>query len=162
MVRFIGTDTASVELLFNMFTSGIETFIIPCEQLLYPSDVEVCRLRFTVALISASLSFWKRWRWPNRNFLSCDGNHWARGPGYRVLTVEPCVAIDLAQLTMYFDRRDALCIQKLYHRPHFTVGGCWNKSFHLQPLQLCYCKVPLVYVSCDIITLSRTLSLFTQ
>ena len=26
---FIGTDTASVELFYNIFTSGIETFIIP-------------------------------------------------------------------------------------------------------------------------------------
>ena len=41
-----------------------------------------------------------------------------------VLTVESCVAIDMAQLTMNFDRRYALCIQKLYHRPHFTVRRC--------------------------------------
>ena len=26
---------------------------------------------------------------------------------------------------------------KLYHRPHFTVCGSWNKSLHLQ---LCYCE----------------------
>ena len=54
-------------------------------------------------------------------------------------TVEPCVAIDLAQLMMNFDRCYGLCIQKLYHRPHFTDGGCWNKS-QLQPLQRCYCE----------------------
>ena len=54
------------------------------------------------------------------------------------MTIEPCVAIDVAQLTTNFDRRYVLCIQKLYHRPHFTVGGCWNKSLHLQPLQRCY------------------------
>ena len=46
------------------------------------------------------------------------------------------MAIDLAQLN--FDRRYALCIQKIYHRTHFTVGECWNKSFHVQPLQRCY------------------------
>ena len=46
----------------------------------------------------------------------------------------------MAQLTMNFDRRYALCILKLYHRPHFTVGGCWNKSLHLKPLQRCYCE----------------------
>ena len=40
-----------------------------------------------------------------------------------VLTVESCVATDLAKQTMNFDRRSALCIQKLYHRPHFTVRG---------------------------------------
>ena len=66
-----------------------------------------------------------------------------------MLTVEPCVVIDLEQLTtMNFDRRYALCIRKLYHRPNFTVGGCWNKCHHLQSLQRCYCEnsgVPLVH-----------------
>ena len=57
-----------------------------------------------------------------------------------VLTVEPCVAIDLAKLTMYFDWRYSLYIQKLYHRPHLTLCGCCNKSLHLQPLQRCYCE----------------------
>ena len=38
------SDTASVELFFNIFTSGIETFAIPWDQLLYPCVVEVCRL----------------------------------------------------------------------------------------------------------------------
>jgi hypothetical protein len=47
--------------------------------------------------------------------------------------------IDLAQLPMNFDWRYALCIQKLYHWPHFTVGRSWNKSLHLQQLQRCYC-----------------------
>ena len=42
--RFIVTDTASVELFFNIFTSGIETFVIPWDQLVYPCVVEVCRL----------------------------------------------------------------------------------------------------------------------
>ena len=31
MERFIGTDTATVELFFNIFTSRIETFVIPWE-----------------------------------------------------------------------------------------------------------------------------------
>ena len=39
-----------------------------------------------------------------------------------MLIVEPCLVIDLAQLTINFDRRYALCNQKLYHKPHFTVG----------------------------------------
>ena len=39
-----------------------------------------------------------------------------------------------------FDRRLALCIQKIYHRPHFTVSGSWNKSPQLQPLQRCSCE----------------------
>ena len=57
-----------------------------------------------------------------------------------ILIVEPCVAIDLAQLTMNFHRLYALYIQKLYHRPHCRVGGSRNKSLHLQPLQQCYYK----------------------
>ena len=64
----------------------------------------------------------------------------------------------LAQLTMDLDWCYALHIQKLYHISHFTVGGCWNKSLHLQLLQRCYCEnlgVPLVHASCDIITLSQ-------
>ena len=56
------------------------------------------------------------------------------------MTVEPYVAIDLAQLTINLYRRYALCIQKLYHRPHFTAGRCSNKSLHLQPLQRCFCE----------------------
>ena len=44
MKRFIGADTASVELFFNKFTTGIKTFVIPWDQLLYPCVVEVCRL----------------------------------------------------------------------------------------------------------------------
>ena len=42
--RFIGTDTASVELFFNILTSGIETIFLPWNQRLYPCVVEVCRL----------------------------------------------------------------------------------------------------------------------
>ena len=36
MKRFIGRYTASIELFFNIVTSGIETFVIPWDQLLYP------------------------------------------------------------------------------------------------------------------------------
>ena len=45
MGRFIGRVTANVELFSNIFTSGIETFVIPWDQHLYPCVVEVCRLR---------------------------------------------------------------------------------------------------------------------
>ena len=45
----------------------------------------------------------------------------------------------MAQLPMNFDRRYALCIQNLYHKPHFTVSRKWNKRLRLQPLQWCYC-----------------------
>ena len=44
MERFIGTDAASVELFFNIFTSEIVTFVIPWDQLLYPRVQEVCCL----------------------------------------------------------------------------------------------------------------------
>ena len=47
-----------------------------------------------------------------------------------VLTVEPCVAIDMVQLTMNFDPCCALFSKKL-SLYHFTVGGCWAKSLHL-------------------------------
>ena len=41
---FIGKYTASVKAFFNIFTSGIETFVIPWDQLLYSCVVEVCCL----------------------------------------------------------------------------------------------------------------------
>jgi hypothetical protein len=58
------------------------------------------------------------------------------------------------------------CIQKLYHRAHFTVGGSWNKSFHL--LNSCNDatvrtqEVPLVHAPCYIIALSCMCSRFSQ
>ena len=64
----------------------------------------------------------------------------SRTPAGDMLTVEPCVDINLEELTMNFDRRYALYIHKVYHRMHFTVSGCWNKSLKLQPLQRCYCE----------------------
>ena len=36
MKTFIGTDTASLKLFFNIVTFGIETFVIPWDHLLYP------------------------------------------------------------------------------------------------------------------------------
>ena len=42
--RFIRTDIASVQSFFNIFTSGIETLVIPWDQHLYPCVLEVCRL----------------------------------------------------------------------------------------------------------------------
>ena len=42
--RFPGTDTASFEIFFNIFSSGIETFVIPWDQRLYPYVVKICRL----------------------------------------------------------------------------------------------------------------------
>ena len=56
------------------------------------------------------------------------------------LLVHDVRPIDLAQLTINFDRCYALCIQDFYHRLHFTVGWNWNKSLRLQVLQRCYCE----------------------
>ena len=38
--------------------------------------------------------------------------------------------IDLAQLMLDMDWRYALCILRLHRKPHFIVGGGWNKSLH--------------------------------
>ena len=43
MQKFIGTDSARVELFFSIFTSGIETFVIQWDLLLYTCVVQVCR-----------------------------------------------------------------------------------------------------------------------
>jgi hypothetical protein len=42
MEIFIPTDTASVQLFFNIFATGIETFVIPWDQLLNTCVAEVC------------------------------------------------------------------------------------------------------------------------
>ena len=44
MERFTGIHTASVELILNIFTSVIETFVISWDQHFYPCVVEVSRL----------------------------------------------------------------------------------------------------------------------
>jgi hypothetical protein len=44
MEIFIATDTVSVQLFFKIFATGIETFVIPWDQLLNTCVVEVCHL----------------------------------------------------------------------------------------------------------------------
>jgi hypothetical protein len=44
MEIFIARDAASVQLFFNIFTPGIETFVIPWDKLLYTCVVVVCHL----------------------------------------------------------------------------------------------------------------------
>jgi hypothetical protein len=44
MEIFIATDTASVQLFVNIIATGIETFVVPWDQLLNTCVVEVCRL----------------------------------------------------------------------------------------------------------------------
>ena len=65
------------------------------------------------------------------------------------------MAINLAQLMMNFDRRYALCIQKLYHRSHFTIGGCCSNFNRCNNATVRPRDVPVVHASCDIITLSH-------
>ena len=80
--------------------------------------------------------------------VSCFGTHLAHNflnnrCSVRILCNKErqiCGKLLLAQLIMNFHRRCALCIQKLYHRPDFIVGGSWNKSLHLQSLQRRYCE----------------------
>ncbi|GFV54249.1 hypothetical protein TNCV_3467641 [Trichonephila clavipes] len=42
--------------------------------------------------------------------------------------------IDLTELTMNFNRCNALCIQELDHRPNLAGGGRRNKIFHFGTL----------------------------
>ena len=94
MERFIGTDTASVELFFNIFTSGIETFVIPRDQLSYPCAVEVFALK-------------------------TEGNH-EKNPNqfgqYQDLNWE---LSDYESSVMNFDRDYALYVQKLISQTAF-------------------------------------------
>ena len=156
METFIVTDTGCVELFFNIFTTGIQTFVLPWDQLLYPCHRN---LPPGVGTTSASLSFWKCWCWPDRNLFKCKNRWKSLGARSGVLCVRRHILascwkfstpatnhllahdvrpIDLAQLTINFNRRYALCIQKLYNWSHFTRGGSWNRSVHLQPMQRSY------------------------
>ena len=183
MKRFIGTDRASVELFFNIYTSRIVTFCHTVGLTFVSCVVEVCRLGLEPPWHSSfPLSFENADA--DRTRISSGvtkyENHWKRGPNYRVdddwmppswttagdvLTVESCVARDLTQPTMNFYRRYALYIQNLYHRPHFTVGGSWNKSPNFNRRNDATVRtreVSLVDASCDVTILSRKRSHFPQ
>ena len=156
-----------------MFTSETETFVIPRDQLFVSCVVEISRLGLEPLRHSSPPLCNSENADTDRTGISRgarkDENHRAGLPAEPlagdVLTVEPCGTIDLAQLTMNFDRCYALCRQKLYHRPHITVGGCWNRSLQFQPLQRCYCENSSSSASAasyEVITLSRILSRFRQ
>ena len=115
MERFIGTHIASFELFFNIFTPRIETFVIPWDLLVYPCDVEVCPLwlgaLYYLILISASLSIWKPWRWPYRNFL-----RWTkRWPQLSMLT--PCVLLCVLV---------SVALAHIWHTIFWTTGTPWQ------------------------------------
>ena len=62
-----------------------------------------------------------------------------RTPTGHVLTVEPCVVIDLTQLTMNFDRIYTRCVHKLYHnRTSQSAGAGIRAAFFSR------CKVDTV------------------
>ena len=64
METFIETDTANIELFFNIFTSKIEIFFIPWDQLLYHYVIEVsrqeldllCDIHFHISIILKMLT----------------------------------------------------------------------------------------------------------
>ena len=77
-------------------------------------------------------------------------------------------AAEMSMLTPFF----ALCSwcqllcsvhSKLCNITYSTVGGSWNMSLQLQPLQRCYCENSGSPASvCDVITVSRICGRFTQ
>jgi hypothetical protein len=85
MEIFIATDIASVQLFFNIFATGIETHVIPWDQLLNTCVVEVCRLGFE-PLGDNHLHLSAHSQNADRISLVVgkDGNHWEGGPGCRV------------------------------------------------------------------------------
>ena len=109
-----------------------------------------------------------------------DENYWVQGLGYRVddgwtppswtpagdvLTIKSCVAIDLAQLTMY-SIGAMLCGFKNFttdHTSQLAGAGIRASIFnHCNNAIVRTQEVPLVQASCDIITLPRTCRHFTQ
>ena len=88
MERFIGSHTPSVELFSYIFTSGIETFVIPWDPLLYPCVVEVCRLELEPLWHSSLPLCYSDNPDAHRTGISWgvrkDGNQWARDPDCRM------------------------------------------------------------------------------
>ena len=137
---FRGTDTACVEFFSNKFASRFEIFVIPWDQILYPWVVRNVGWPPTALVIMHTLSTRYKWYAPATHHLLAHD-------------VRPT---DLTQLMMFFNRRYALCIQNLYHKPHFTIGGSWNKNLHsCNNATVRTREVPLVYASCDSCTRSR-------
>ncbi|GFX37488.1 uncharacterized protein TNCV_4899181 [Trichonephila clavipes] len=56
-----------------------------------------------------------------------------RTPATHHLLTHDVRPIDLTELTINFNWRNALRIQELYHRPNLVGGGRRNKSFHFEP-----------------------------
>ena len=120
------------------------------------SVVEVCRLRLEpMCDIHLRLSSWKRWRWPDRNFLRCK-KRWK--------------SLGARSGLFWMARRNfcnvSLCAFKNFvrHRTSQSAGaGIWDSIFNrCNDATVRTQKVPLVHASCDVITLSRTWSRFKQ
>ena len=160
MERFIGTDTASVELFFNIITSGIETFAILCHQLSCLCVVEVCCLGLEPLCDACHM------QGPLANFYClniCDlwilrkmdhGNvnptqhlpWWLRETtkrtpvslvSTRIWTwnspkLTPVWWISIGAVLCSFENFITDCTSQ--------ISRSWTKSLYLQPLQWCYCE----------------------
>ena len=146
MEKFIGRDTASVELFSTYSPSELKhlsfrgTTLVSCV-------LEACRLRLE--------SLWHSF--PSVILKTLTGQEFLevyekmeitgreiRDMGRMMIKHLPAellqkmwwpssrVAIDLAYLTINLDLRYALFIQKLYHKQHFTDGWCciWASIFN--------------------------------
>ena len=114
----------------------------------------------TMTLISSSLSFWKCWRWPDRNFLRCK-KRWKSLCARSVCGYRPGTAEDEFRSA----RRYALLIQKLItdHTSHSAGAGIRASIFNrFNDATVRTREVPPVHVSCDVTTPSRTSSRFTH
>ena len=129
------------------FTSGIETFVIPWDQLLYPCVIEVCHLgleplcdtHLCLSVILKTLMLTgQKFLEVTPSTLLCVLVSAVLACTWRIIFLNRCSwpfcatrsgKLLLTQLTMNFDRHCALCIKKCYHTPHFTVCRSWNKSF---------------------------------
>ena len=108
------------------------------------------------------LGFWGNFC--NLRFITCDDQ------------IQKIVAVMMVPLQKCQSWLHALCFVfrcqllcsvhwRRYHRPHLTIGGSWNKSLHVQPLQRCYCENSGSPASSCVMrrrALSRTRSRFRQ
>ena len=174
MEIFIRTGTASVELFFNIFTSEIETFVTPQDQRFNPVSQKFaawdwnhcCDTHLRLSVILKTLTLTGQEFLEVLETMEITGREvraigWmmmktppCRTTAENVFTIQPYVIIDLAQLTMNFDRRYALCIQKLYHRyTSQPVGAGIRTSIfnRCNDYTVITREVPVVHASSDVI-----------
>ena len=148
-------------------------FCILCRRSLPPG------IGTTLTLISASLSFWKPCRWPDRNFLRCK-RRWkspSARSGWLLNTSQPHSCrryVDHLAVCGHrpdtaddeFHRRYSQYIQKNFtidHTSESAGAGLRASNFNrCNDATVRTWEVSLVHASCDVITLSRTRCRFTQ